>query len=248
MLPQYQTTSIFLGLFLRKLEIQDYQNFADSLPWRLPELDAEPQVNRVPANAPPDVPRVRFGSKDGRLFIEVFPSRIHFRMLPGEVTQAPQGGATIQALPSAQAFDVFRPAALRIHTALSEHYGATASRIGVVADYISQVPSSANQRIQKSILGGKNLFGDRLQEAQVVAATRIVLGGGLNANRRIMVRSARTNQEGNPDLILNVNVDINTLAEEPYDVSTSDLDTFLTSVSDHLETSVPLMNEKALFE
>ncbi len=247
MLQNFQTTSIFMGLFLRKLEVQDYKNFAESLPWRLPELDGDPQFNPVPPEAPADVPRVRFASKDGRMMLEVAPAKIHFRMMPGEVKQTPQGH-NVQALPVDKAYENFTPQAMRIHTVLSEHFGATASRIGVVTDLIAPVPSSANQRIQKHVLGGKGLFGDRLQDIQIQALARVTLPGGMGINRRIGLRSMRTGQEGNPDLILNANIDMNTLAEEPYDISTSELESFLGGVSTHIQENIPLLAEKALFE
>lgn len=247
MLQNFQTPSIFLGLFLRKMEVQDFQSFAESLPWRLPEFDADAQMARLPPNAPPDAPRVRFASKDGRLTLEVAPAKIHFRMMPGEVNQTPQG-TNVQTMAVVPAYEKFIAQAMRVHTTLSEHFGATASRIGVVTDIIAPVTSSANQRMQKHLLSSKNMFGDRLQDLQIQALSRITVGDGVNANRRVAVRPVRTGQEGNPDLILNVNVDINTLAEEPYDISTADLESFLRNVASHIDTKVPLLNEPALFE
>lgn len=248
MLPQFQTPSIFLGLFLRKLEVQDFQTFAESLPWRLPEFNADPQLARLPPDAPPDTPRVRFHSKDGRLLLEVAPAKIHFRMMPGEITQTPQGQANLKTLPVPQAYEKFIPQAMRVQTALSEHFGATASRIGVITDIIAPVPSSANQRLQQHLLTSKNLFGERLQELQIQAMARVSLDGTTNVNRRIVIRPVRTGQEGHPDLIINVNVDINTLAEEPYDITAADLESFLKNVVQHLEKRVPLLNEAALFQ
>jgi len=247
MLNNFQTTSIILGLFLRKFDVQDYRNFTESLPWRVPEFDADAQLNpQLPPNAPPDMPRARFTSKDGRLFLEVAPAKIVFRMMPGQATRTEQG-MNVQALPVDKAFEVFAPQAMRLHGVLSEHYGATAARLGVVVDLIAGVPSSANQRIQKCVLNSKNLFGERLQDFQLNALARTSVGD-TNVNRRIGLRSMRTGAEGNPDLLFNVNIDINTLAEEPYDVSTSDLETFLKGVSSHVQTQIPLVQESALFE
>jgi len=247
MLPNFQTPSIFLGLFLRKIEVQDYQNFAESLPWRLPEFDAEPQLNPNPQNAPADVARVRFASKDGRLRLDVAPAKVHFQMMPGNVTRNEQGQTNVQTLPVDKAYENFTPQALRVHTTLSEHFGAAANRIGVVTDMIAPVQSSANQRIQNVVLGGKNYFGERIADVQIQALSKVSLDGDVNINRRVSVRALRTGAEGNPDLILNVNVDINTLAEEPYDVALGDLEKFLNGVSTHLQTKVPLLAESALF-
>ncbi len=248
MLQNFQTTSILMGLFLRKLDVQDYRNFMESLPWRLPEFDAEPQLNQqLPPNAPPEAARVRFHSKDGRLAMEVAPAKIHFRMMPGEAKRT-EKGVNVQALPVDKAFEVFTAQAMRIHGIMSEHFGATASRIGVVTDMMAGLPSSANQRIQTHVLSSKNLFGERLQDININALAKTTINGEVNVNRRIGLRPLRTGAEGKPDLLLNVNVDINTLAEEPYDLTTSELEKFLLGISTHIQTQVPLLQETAIFE
>lgn len=251
MLPNFQVTSVLIGFFLRKLEVEDFQSFAESLPWRLPEFDADPQVARLPENAGPEQPRVRFASKDGRLNLDVAPRRVLFRILPGEVTRT-EKGANIQALLVGDAYEKAAPAAARIHTTLTEHFGATANRLGAVTDMIAPTPSSASQRLQKIVLADKKLFGDRLQEVGIQAHARVQLAGDINVNRRIVVRSARSGPApGQPqggDLILNVNVDINTVAEEPYDIASADLEHFMSAVSEHLQTRIPLFDQKALFE
>ncbi|MEQ8820641.1 MAG: hypothetical protein RLY93_10375 [Sumerlaeia bacterium] len=252
MLKNFQTPTIFLGLFLRKFDVSDFKSFSETLPWRLPELDADaPQFANLPPNAPPDQPRVRFLSKDGRLQLEVAPAKIHFRMMPGEVTQNEQGQASLKALPVPEAFESFIPQAMRVHTTLTEHFGATSSRVGIITDMIAPVPSSANQRIQKYIMGGSNLLGERLADININVLSRVQLpNDGPNVNRRIMVRGIRSGGPQGPggDLLLNVNVDVNTLAEEPYDITTAELEKFLRGVSKHMDTSVPLLNEPQIFE
>lgn len=246
MLENFQTTSIFMGLFLRKLEVTDFQKFAESLPWRLPEFDGEVQVNPQQQNLPPDAPRVRFGSKDGRLLLEVAPGKIHFRMMPGEVTRT-ENGTNVQALPIAKAYTNFIPQSTRLYTTLQDHFGAVANRVGVVTDLIAPTPSSANQRMQQVLMNGSDLLGDRLQELTISALVRTSLKDGISINRRVNIRPMRTGQEGNPDLILNANIDINTVADEPYDLGTSELANFLSNTSDHLLTQIPFLNEAALF-
>ncbi|MGF1571600.1 MAG: hypothetical protein ACFCU1_00845 [Sumerlaeia bacterium] len=246
MLENFQTTSIFMGLFLRKLEVEDFQKFAESLPWRLPEFDGEVQVNPQQQNLPPDAPRVRFTSKDGRLLLEVAPAKVHFRMMPGEVTKS-EKGTNVQALPVSKAYTNFTPQATRIYTTLQEHFGATANRVGVVTDLIAPTPSSANQRMQKVLLGDSDLLGDRLQELTISALVRTTLSDGVSINRRVNIRPMRTGQEGNPDLILNANIDINTVADEPYDLGTDELAIFLSNTSLHLQNDVPILNEASLF-
>jgi len=248
MTRNFQTTSILTGLFLRKLDVQDFKNFADSLPWRLPEFDAEPQLNpQLPPNAPADATRVRFQSKDQRMLMEVAPAKIVFRMMPGETSRT-ERGLNVKALPVGEAYESFTPQAMRIQGVMAEHFGATASRIGVVTDLIAPVPSSANQRIQKTVLNSKNLFGERLQDIQLSTLARTSINGEINVNRRIMLRSMRTGGEGNPDLLLGVNIDINTLSEEPYDLTTSELERFLGGISKHIQTQIPLLQETSLFE
>lgn len=247
MLENFQTTSIFMGLFLRKLEVNDFQKFAESLPWRLPEFDGEVQVNPQQTNLPPDAPRVRFGSKDGRLLLEVAPAKIHFRMMPGEVTRNAQG-ANIQALPVGKAYANFIPQATRLYTTLQDHFGAMANRVGVITDLIAPTPSSANQRMQQVLMADSDLLGDRLQELTISALVRATLKDGVNVNRRINLRPLRTGQEGNPDLILNANIDINTVADEPYDLGTDELASFLSNTSEHIQNNIPFLNEGSLFQ
>jgi len=247
MLNNFQTPSILLGLFLRKLDVQDFAKFAETLPWRLPEFDAKPVMAQLPPNAPPEAPRVRFGSGDGRLLLEVAPRKLHFRMMPGDITRTEQG-ANIQALPVGQAFEKFLAPALRVYSTLSEHFDAKANRLGVVVDVIAPVPSSANQRMQQNILKNRNYFGERLHELQVQALAKTHIANNLSVNRRVLVRSMRSNQPGQPDLILNVNIDMNTLPEEPYDVGAADLEAFLKGVATHIETEIPVLNEKSFFE
>jgi hypothetical protein len=237
-----------LGLFLRKLDVQDFHNFSQSLPWRLPEFDAEPRFAQLPPNAPPDAPRVMFASKDQRLVLEVAPAKIQFRMMPGDIERNEQGQMTMKTLGVRDAFARFAPQAMRIHTTLSEHCGATASRMGVVVEMIAGVASSANQRMQNTLLSSKNLFGERLMELQIQAHSRPALEDGVTVNRRLHVYPIRTGQQGGPDLALGVKIDINTLAEEPYDIATADMEKFLANVVNHLEGKVPLLQEAALFE
>lgn len=246
MLDNFQTTSIFLGLFLRKLEVSDFQKFAESLPWRLPEFDGEVQVNPQQQNLPPDAPRVRFNSKDGRLLLEVAPAKIHFRMMPGEVTKS-EKGTNVQALPVEKAYSNFIPQSTRLYTTLQDHFGAVANRVGVVTDMIAPTPSSANQRMQQVLMADSDLLGERLQELTVSALVRTSLKDGVSVNRRINLRPMRTGQEGNPDLILNANIDINTVADEPYDMGTDELASFLSNTSLHLQNDVPILNAAALF-
>jgi hypothetical protein len=248
MLPNYQVTGILLGLFLRKFDVKDLQNFAQALPWRLTELDAEPVFGQVPPNAPPDVPRVRFASRDQRLVLDVGPAKLEFRMMPGDIGQNEQGQPTMRTLGLVESFERFIPQAMRIHTTLSEHFGATASRVGVLTDFIAGTASSANQRMQRALLAPGNHFGERLLELQIQTHSRPALDDGLSVNRRIHIHPIRTQQQGSPDLALGIKVDINTLAEEPYDLSTADLENFLNNVVKHLNEKVPLLHEKSLFE
>lgn len=246
MLPQFQTPSLVLGLFLRKLEVRDFRNFAESLPWRLPEFDAEPAFARVPENAPPHMIRVRFTSRDTRQMLEIAPAKVHFRMMPGPVKQT-ERGPNVQTLAVSKAYEEFIPQAMRIHTVLAEHFGATAFRMGIVTEIIAPVPGSVNQRMQKHLLGGQNLFGERLQELQIQASSRVQLKGNIGVNRRITARPFRTNQPGNPDVIFSVNVDLTSVAEEAYDISTVDMEHFLRGAVHHLEHEIPLLSFAPFF-
>jgi len=247
MINNFQTTNLMLGLFLRKFEVEDFQEFAESLPWRLPEFDGPAETNPQTQNVRPDTPRVRFSSKDQRLFLEVAPAKIHFRMMPGEIKKTEQG-ANIQALPIDKAFEALVPQAEKVYEALAEHYGAVANRVGIVTDMIAPTPSSSNQKLHKILLNGTDLLGERLQECNVAALTKTTLEDGVNINRRITLRPMRSGAEGNPDNILGVNIDINTVADEPYDIDAPGLSKFLANASEHLNKKVPLFHNEELFQ
>lgn len=248
MISKYQVPQLFLGLFLRKLDVQDYRKLAETLPWRLPELDGQPRLaQNVPANAPADSPRAVFMSQDQRKVLEIAPAKIQLRVLPGEVveTDGPQKG--LKPFGISEAFADFLPLAVKVHSVFSEHYGATANRIGLMAEMFAHIGASANQRMQKSMLANSNHFGDRLTELNIQALAKPTLGDRV-VNRWIRVRPLRSNDERGADLAMAVQVDINTLAEDTYDVTAADVESFINNVKSHIENNIPLLQDGAFFE
>ncbi|MCC6546708.1 hypothetical protein IT570_06020 [Candidatus Sumerlaeota bacterium] len=250
MISRFLVPQMFLGLFLRKLEIQDFRKLAEQLPWRLPELDGQPQVAaEVPKNAPQDATRARFPSADGRKILEVAPAKLQFRMLPGELTEQTQGGARgLKPGTLSESFESFIPQAMKIHSVFNEHFGATAVRIGLLTELFVPVGASSNQRMQKALLSNANHFGDRLQELQIQALAKPVLDGERAVNRWIRVKPLRSNDERQADLAMGVEVDINTLPEDNYDLTTADIEKFLRSVKKHIEEKIPLFQDNTLIE
>jgi hypothetical protein len=249
MISKFQVPQLFLGLFLRKFEMGDLRKMAESLPWRLPELDGQPRIaQNVPKNAPPDQPIAAFVSADGRQVLELAPAKIQFRMLPGEVveTGGPQKG--LKPYGVAEAFDTFLPMAQKVHSVFAEHYGATANRIGLLTELFAHLGASANQRMQKSMLTSSHHFGDRLQELHIQALSKPILYGDRVVNRWVRVKPLRSNDERRADLAMGVEVDINTLPEDSYDISAADAEVFLREVQKHIETQIPLLNDASFFE
>ncbi|HNM45445.1 hypothetical protein IT571_10485 [Candidatus Sumerlaeota bacterium] len=250
MISRFLVPQLFLGLFLRKLDIQDFRKLAEQLPWRLPELDGQPQVaTDVPKNAPPDAIRARFMSADQRKVLEVAPAKLQFRMLPGElVEQNPGGPRGLRPGTLSESFDAFIPQAMKIHSVFNEHFGATAVRIGLLTELFVPVNASSNQRMQKALLSSANHFGDRLQELQIQALAKPVLDGDRVVNRWIRVKPLRSSDERQADLAMGVEVDINTLPEDNYDLTTADIEGFLRNVKKHIEEKVPLFQDSSLIE
>lgn len=247
MISKYQVPQLFLGLFLRKLDVQDYRKLAESLPWRLPELDGQPRIaQNVPADAPADSARAQFSSQDQRKVLEVAPAKLQLRMMPGEVieTGGPQKG--LKPLGVGEAFTEFLPMATKVHSVFSEHYGATANRIGLMVEMFAHIGASANQRMQKSLLASSNHFGERLTELNIQALSKPTLGDRV-VNRWIRVRPLRAN-DGGADLAVAVQVDINTLADDTYDVTAADVESFINNVKSHIENNVPLLQDASFFE
>lgn len=252
MISKFMVPQIFLGLFLRKLDVADYKKLAEALPWRLPELDGQGQVaNEVPKNAPADAPRARFASADQRKVLEVAPAKLQFRMLPGELVPI-EGGApnqrSLKPLGIAESFAEFLPMAMKVHSVFNEHYGATANRIGLMVELFAGMGGSANQRMQKVLLSSGNHFGDRLNELEIRALSKPTLDGDRMVNRWVKVRPLRSNDDRRADLALGVEIDINTLPEDSYDLAADQIEKFIKSVQKHIEENIPLLSEAALFE
>lgn len=249
MISKFLVPQMFLGLFLRKMDIADFRKLAESLPWRLPELDGQPQLaSDVPKNAPPDAIRARFQSADQRKILEVAPAKIQFRMLPGEVVETGQGGQRgLRPAGIAESFAAFLPVALKVHSVFSEHFGATANRIGLLTELFAPLGASANQRMQKALLSSGHHFGDRLQELQINALAKPTLDGERVVNRWVRVKPLRSNDERRADMAMGVEVDINTLPEDSYDLTTSDIDAFIRNVQKHIEEKIPLFQDESFF-
>lgn len=249
MISKFQAPQLFLGLFLRKMDVTDFRKLAESLPWRLPELDGQPRLaQEVPKNAPKDQPQAVFMSADGRKVLEVAPLKLQFRMLPGEIieTGGPQKGLKPFNIP--EAFAEFLPMAMKVHSVFSEHYGATANRIGLLTELFAHLGASANQRMQSALLAQKGHFGDRLQELNIQALSKPTLYGDRVVNRWVRVKPLRSNDERRADLAMGVEVDINTLPEDSYDVSAADVEEFIKNVQKHIEESIPLFHDESFFE
>lgn len=248
MTAKFQVPQIFLGLFLRKLDVTDFAKLAEQLPWRLPEFDGQPRVaQNVPKNAPKDQPQAVFSSADGRKVLEVAPTKIQFRMLPGEVvdTGGPQKG--LKPLGIAESFAAFLPNAMKVQSVFSENYGATATRVGIFTEMFAHLGASANQRMQKTLLSS-NHFGDRLLELNIQALSKQTLDGDRAVNRWVRVKPLRSNDERRADLAMGVEVDINTLPEDAYDLTAADVESFIKSVQTHIEEKIPLLHDGAIFE
>lgn len=250
MVSKFLVPQVFLGLFLRKLEIESFDKLVESLPWRLPELDGQPQIAReVPKNAPPDGIRARFPSADGRQILEIAPAKIQFRMLPGDLgeAQGPQQQRALKPLPIADSFAKFIPMALKVHSVFSEHYGATAVRIGLLTELFAHLGASSNQQMQNTLLAAKNHFGERLQELHISGLSRPALGDR-TVNRWVRVKPLRSNDQSRSDVAMGVEIDINTLPDDQYDLTAEHVETFLNSVQKHLEEDVPLLQDESLFK
>ena len=250
MISKYQVPQLFLGLFLRKMDVQDFRKMAETLPWRLPELDGQPRVaQNVPKDAKPDQARAAFMAQDGRKVLEVAPAKLQFRMLPGEVIDnGPNKPKGLKPYGLEQAFDEFIPMVMKIHNTFSEHYGASVNRIGVMVEMFAHLGASANQRMQQNLLASSNHFGERLQELNIQALSKPTLGADRQVNRWIRVRPLRSNEQQGQDLAMAVQVDINTPAEETYDLTATDIESFLKNVREHIETGIPLLQDASFFD
>jgi hypothetical protein len=251
MLPQFQVPSQLVGFFLNKLEIADFKQFLEHLPWRLPELDGPPRVNQsLPKNAPPDITRAVLSSRDQRIVLEMAPAKLQLRVMPGEIIES-EGDPNRKGLKTvgfAEACDKSFAQAMRIFNVFSEHYGLKCNRVGVMTEFIAPIGSSANQRLQRYFLGGKDFFGERLFETQINALAKMSLGTpDRQVNRWVRVRTLRSSDPNPADMALGIEVDINTVPEDTYDINASDLEAFFGGVRTHIDTRIPFFNDEELF-
>lgn len=249
---RFQVPSILLGLFLRKLEVSDTKNLTETLPWRLPEFDAPPQFNtQGNQQLPPDAPRVRFTSKDGRLLLELAPAKLQLRMIPGKLEKGENNQMNLTLSDFEEAFKAFIPMATRVHSVFNEHYGLVANRAGVLTEFIGVLGQSANQRMQEEFFGGKMHFGERIHEMNIAALAKTVLvdGSERQVNRWTRLNTMRSNDASAPvpDGALQVQIDINTLPEDTYDFTAAEFEKFLNGVHSHIATKVDVLSNDNLF-
>lgn len=102
--------------------------------------------------------------------------------------------------------------------------------------------------MQQTLLASANHFGDRLQELQIQALARPTLYGDRVVNRWVRVKPLRSNDERRTDMAMGVEVDINTLPEDSYDLSANDIEEFIKHARAHIEEQVPILQEPAFFE
>ncbi len=251
MLPQFQVPSQLVGFFLTKMEIADFKQFLEHLPWRLPELDGPPRVNQqIPPNAPKDMTRAVLSSRDQRIILEMAPAKLQLRVMPGDLIEA-EGDPNRKGLKTVgfgEACEKTFAQAMRIFNVFSEHYSLKCNRVGVMTEFIAPIGSSANQRLQRYFLGGKDFFGERLHETAIHALAKMSLGTpDRQVNRWVRVRTVRSSDQEARDIAIGIEVDINTVPEDTYDMSASEMETFFNGVRSHVENRIPFFNDEDLF-
>ena len=235
MLEAYRPTSLLIVLW----PTQDFEFPEDTQAWgeRLRaqfEIFTQQRVVRVPPGQalPPELPRLALVGADQRWIAEFAPVKLSLRL------HDPRGFATLGPM-----FEAFSAQCSRLHSALAESHNLRVYRVGLVTQFFCETRSSANEKIAHYFLQPRALQGAPASEIQLGIHSRLTQRGGRMVNRWTRVTPLRSIDASHVDFAAQIEVDINTMAEDTGVKTGRDIAEFLDQTRVHMEEDMPLLGD-----
>jgi hypothetical protein len=183
------------------------------------------------APVPPELPRLILLSEGRHWGLELAPARVNLRRLA-------EGVGALDAL-----LEELRAVLLPLHAWLAEQANLRVFRVGLVTDLFCNTRSSASEKIMHYFLQPRAVQGVTPNEVHLALHNRLVIGGGLMVNRWLRLQPMRTRDSQRLDFAAQVQVDLNTMAEDTQVKTGRDLAAFLEAARQHLEEGIPLLDD-----
>ncbi len=213
-----------VALFLSTLDLSDRLDLAVAIRESSGGvLNAEPLMLPVPDDAPPMIPRLRVKDTEGTRTCQVTPGRIDLWFEPEEEHRQQED---LEHIVRSQ-FELTS----RIWNQLQEQFNAGAHRVGFVSQLVADT-EDANSLLRDAFLRTSHFNASDRLEVHVLHKMDI---GEYSVNRWVRLRAFPSSSGADENGRLAMEVDINTLPENPLDISRDTLSRFSGSALDLLQ-------------
>jgi len=188
-------------------------------------FSADPTIVTAPQNAPPNIPRIEIKSPDQSHIAQFSNNRIIFQFMD----------TTGAKLRLAQIFPHFSDALRQVMQCTMEYLNPRVVRLGFILRFIADLGFSANRFLSEEFLKN-NPFSDA-HELNLGILYKIQMDQYL-INRWIRYKTLRAKNDPSIDYAMAVEIDINTLAEDMQDFTTSQIIVFYDNAFQHISSSI----------
>lgn len=193
-------------------------------------FDGDPAILPIPEGAPPEIPRIVVKSKDGKFICNTSINRVDLFFNPKKSEEADLG----------ELKSVYLPSLRKVINFLNETYKFKIYRMGIVANFLSEIKESANAYIAKKYLKETNLISNTF-EIQLHSLNKIaLLNNKYNANRWLRIKSFRDKNNIDNDKFLVATIDINTLPDASYDIDIESVTMIFNDVIKNMQALIKL--------
>ncbi|HPB30214.1 MAG TPA: hypothetical protein PLB62_02045 [Candidatus Sumerlaeota bacterium] len=209
-------------LFTNPYSMEHKLEFASEMVKRCARVySSDPNIQTAPQNAPPNVPRIEIRSPDQTHLAQFWPNRISF------VFQDTRNMKPVFT----NFFPYFRDNLGPQIQYIMEFLNPRVVRLGFIVQFISELGSSSNRFLSEVMLN-KNPFPDA-HEMNLGILHKILLQS-FTVNRWVRYRTLRAQNDPSIDFAMAVDVDINTLAEDMNDFTTSQIMDYYSLSFEHI--------------
>ena len=220
--------SFQVALFVGVLNLENKLKFAsDIISASENILEGDPTILPIPADAPPEIPRIITKSKDERYTCNVSLNRIDLFFKPKiEVEQSLEiiGGGYLKLL-------------LNLTNLLKENFRITIPRIGILANLLLELSESSNTYILRKYMKENGPISET-HEAQIHALNRVTLLNKIKVNRWLRIITSKSAQDPSDDRYLSVSIDIKSVPEVPYDFDRELIQLTFNAAVDHMKNLI----------